>query len=228
MIFPLLPHPQDKKNKYNFLYRLVQLTTKESLEIYFAAGLDILEGYESNLIHQNTEDLSFIRRDFERIANSPMSGLKKLLNMDFDCNLFSDLLVKMDIATMSVSLEGRSPFLSKSLLEYVPGLNDKFKVNGTQTKYLLRSLAEQYLPPTLIHQPKRGFEIPLKNWVNNVLKDMIADYLTSTDAFHPRILKKEFTQQLIDDKVKIPAEKRAKILWMLFCLEVWYQKNYKA
>ena len=44
------------------------------------------------------------------------------MNLDFDTNLFSDLLVKMDIATMANSQEGRSAFLSKELLEYIPSL----------------------------------------------------------------------------------------------------------
>lgn len=227
-LFSLLPHPHEKKSKYNFLYRLVQLASKKKVDVYFAAGLDILEGYEHHLIQPNGKDLQMIQQDFERIAQSNMSGLKKIMNMDFDCNLFSDLLVKMDIATMSHSLEGRSPFLCKSLLEYVPGLHDSYKVKGTTTKFLLRELAKKYLPDTLIHQPKRGFEIPLKNWVNGVLRNMINDYILSPGAYNPGILDKKFTTKLVEDKINMPAEKRAKILWMLFCMEVWYQKNYKA
>ncbi len=227
-LFSVLPHPHEKKSKYNFLYRLVQLASKKNVDVYFAAGLDILEGYEQHLIQPHSADLEMIQQDFEKIAQSNMSGLKKIMNMDFDCNLFSDLLVKMDIATMSHSLEGRSPFLCKDLLEYAPGMPDEYKIKGTTTKYLLRELAKKYLPETLIHQPKRGFEIPLKQWVNGVLRDMIYDYVLSPNALNPTILKKEFTLQLVEGKVKMPAEKRAKILWMLFCMEVWYQKKDNA
>ncbi len=60
--------------------------------------------------------------------------LKKIMNIDFNTNLFNDLLVKMDIATMANSLEGRSPFLSKELLEYAPSMNDKYKIKGKQYK----------------------------------------------------------------------------------------------
>jgi asparagine synthase (glutamine-hydrolysing) len=147
--------------------------------------------------------------------------------MDFDTNLFSDLLVKMDIATMANSLEGRSPFLSKELLEYIPGIPDKHKIKGSTTKYLLRTLAKDYLPAELINQPKRGFEIPLKNWVNNELKEMIHDYISSSSAYNSNLIDAEFKKKLLADKLNIPPEKRAKILWMLFCLEVWYKKIYK-
>ena len=101
------------------------------------------------------------------------------MNLDFDNILAGILLVKMDIATMANSLEGRSPLLCKEMLEYVPGLADKYKIKGVQTKYMLRKLAEKYLPEELINQPKRGFEPPLKKWVNNELRELIGDYLTA-------------------------------------------------
>lgn len=222
----LLPIPTNKKSKLSHLYRLASLASKSSLEIYLSAGLDIIEDYESNIIKPSFDYLEQMRADFNVITSSPMSGLKKIMNLDFDTNLFSDLLVKMDIATMANSLEGRSPFMAKELLEYAPGMNDRFKINGGTTKYLLRTLAKQYLPPTLINQPKRGFEIPLRNWVNSELKDMIHDYISAAGALNRDIVRYDFTEKLINDKVSIPAEKRAKILWTIFCMEVWYRKVY--
>ena len=147
--------------------------------------------------------------------------------LDFECILPSVLLVKMDIATMAHSLEGRSPLLSKELLEYVPTLKDSLKINGTQTKYLLRKLASRYLPAKIIHQPKRGFEVPLKSWVNGQLKDIIYDYLQSSNALYPEFVKRDFVNKLMADHNKFPPESRAKMLWLLFTLEVWYKKVYK-
>lgn len=226
LVKKVLPMPSNKKSKYNYLYRLASLASKSSLEIYLSAGLDIIEDYENNIINPSFDYLEQMRSDFNIIASSPMSGLKKIMNMDFDTNLFSDLLVKMDIATMANSLEGRSPFLCKELLEYAPGLNDGFKINGGSTKYLLRTLAKNYLPETLIHQPKRGFEIPLKNWINNELKEIIHDYISAASALNRNFLKYSFTEKLLNDSINVPAEKRAKILWTIFCMEVWYKKIY--
>ena len=221
----LLPFSDDKKSRYNYLYRLASLASKSNLDIYLSAGVDILEDFEEN-ITAGYDYLEPIKDDFDKIAASPLSGLKKIMNMDFDTNLFSDLLVKMDIATMANSLEGRSPFLSKELLEYVPGINDKFKINGSTTKYLLRNLAKKYLPVQLINQPKRGFEIPLKSWVNGELKEMINDYVRSSTALHKKYIHPQFVNDLLDDKIKIPQEKKAKIIWTLFSMEVWYKKVY--
>jgi asparagine synthase (glutamine-hydrolysing) len=123
-------------------------------------------------------------------------------------------------------LEGRSPFLCKELLEYAPGMDDSFKIKGKTTKNLLRQLSNKYLPATLVNQPKRGFEIPLKNWVENELKDIIFDYLSAPNSISKQFVQQQFITKLLINTVKISAEKRAKILWTLFSLEVWYKKVY--
>ena len=105
-------------------------------------------------------------------------------------------------------------------------MNDSFKIKGGTTKYLLRILAKKYLPEPLINQPKRGFEIPLKNWVGNELKEMIHDYIASPSALNRNIVNYDFTAKLLNNSVNVPTEKRAKILWTLFCMEVWYKKVY--
>jgi asparagine synthase (glutamine-hydrolysing) len=222
----MMPAPADKRTRYNYLYRLAALASKSDLEIYLAAGVDLLEDYENNLVDPPANYMARIQADFRKISTAPISGLKKLMNMDFDCNLFSDLLVKMDIATMASSLEGRSPFLCKELLEYVPALPDQFKIKGGSTKHLLRQLAVKYLPPELVNQPKRGFEIPLKNWVEGELNEMIRSYIMPPGAFCRQFVEGNFIDALMENKVRVAPEKKAKIIWMLFCMEVWHKKIY--
>ena len=118
--------------------------------------------------------------------------------------------------------------MSKELLEYAPAMNDRFKVSNGTTKVLLRKLAQKYLPVELINQPKRGFEIPLKTWVNNDLKEIVVDYVGADSALSNQFIEKRFLRSLLDDKVKISPEKRAKILWTLLSMEVWYKKIYLA
>ena len=226
LIKNILPLPTNKKSYYNYLQRLTALASKDKLDIYLSAGVDIFEDFEGSIIEPPEDYLQMMRQDFDTIGNTNISGLRKLMNMDFDTTLFSDLLVKMDIASMAHSLEGRSPFLCKELLEYAPGMDDSFKIKGKTTKYLLRQLSKKYLPATLVNQPKRGFEIPLKNWVENELKDIIFDYLLSPNALSKQFIQQQFIASLLKNTVKIPAEKRAKILWTLFSLEVWYKKVY--
>ena len=222
----ILSPSNNKKSKYNYFYRLLSLASKNNLEIYLSAGVDIMEGFEANILDNGIDYLQPMRNDFNTIAGANMSGLRKIMNMDFNTTLFSDLLVKMDIANMANSLEGRSPFLCKDLMEYVPGMKDEFKIKGTSTKYLLRQLAKKYLPAQIIDQPKRGFEIPLKNWVENELKEIIFDYVGSSNSLSKQLIKEDFLQKLLNNTITISAEKRAKILWTLLSMEIWYKKLY--
>jgi asparagine synthase (glutamine-hydrolysing) len=222
-----LPAANNKKSVYNYLYRLASLASNSDLEIYLSAGVDIFEGYQQHIIDPGFDYLKVVKNDFDKIANSKLSGLKKIMNLDFDAVLFSDFLVKMDIATMANSQEGRSAFLCKELLEYVPSLPDNYKVKGKTTKYLLRQLSKNYLPESLVDQPKRGFEIPLKNWVDNQLKETVFDYLSTSNNFYKNFVEEKFVQDLMSRKINIADEKRAKILWTLLSLEIWHQKVYK-
>lgn len=222
----ILPHSNNKKSKYNYAYRLASFASKSTVEMYLSAGSDIFEDFEYAIKDPGYDYLEEMRNDFTAVTESKLSGLQKIMNLDFDTNLPGDLLVKMDIATMASSLEGRSPFLSKELLEYVPSINDKYKINGSTTKYLLRTLAKKYLPAELINQPKRGFEIPLKSWVNNELQDMIFYYLNASNCLNKQFIDQSFLKRLMDRKVNVPEEKRAKILWNLLSMEVWYKKVY--
>jgi asparagine synthase (glutamine-hydrolysing) len=226
LLYAMLPAPKNKKNKYNYIYRLADLSRKKSLSAYLSATIDSFEGFEKYLVAA-PGILSGIKNDFDVINQSGLTGLQKIMNLDFDNILAGDLLVKMDIATMAHSLEGRSPLLSKELLEYIPTLPDRFKVKGKTTKYLLRKLAEKYLPAQLIDQPKRGFEIPLKKWVDHQLKDVIDSYILPKQSFCRNFVAGSFIDNCRNRKINCGDEKRAKMLWTFFSLEVWYQHCYR-
>lgn len=222
----ILPASNNKKSKYNYFYRLADLARKNNLAIYLSSTIDSFEGFENSLVHDENYLLQ-VQQDFEEINKSKLTGLQKIMNLDFDNVLPGDLLVKMDIATMAHSLEGRSPLLCKGLLEYVPGISDSYKIKGTQTKYILRQLSAKYLPDELINQPKRGFEIPLKKWIDGELKEMIASYILSPNAYCRNYTAPGFIDNLWNRKLKCGDEKRAKMIWTLFALEVWYKKCYR-
>ncbi|HEY0668389.1 MAG TPA: asparagine synthase (glutamine-hydrolyzing) [Sphingobacteriaceae bacterium] len=223
----ILPVAHEKKSGYNYFYRLLKFASyPDVLQRYSSATSDILVGYENQFLEK--PDLVQVNADLEDISKLHLSSLNRLLLMDFQTILFSGLLPKMDIATMANSLEGRSPFLSKEILEFVPGFIDENKVNGFSTKFILRDLAKKYLPEALINEPKRGFEVPLKHWVNHQLHEIINDYLLSPGALYPQILKKKFIVDLLMRRVNISEERRAKILFAVFALEVWYKNLCKV
>ncbi|ALL05777.1 hypothetical protein AQ505_09895 [Pedobacter sp. PACM 27299] len=222
----ILPIANEKQSSYNYVYRLLKLAGYDDLlKVYNSASCDLFVGFEDQFIRKPL--MKELTADLMTINQMPITSLKKIIFTDFQSMLFSRLLPKMDIATMAHSLEGRSPFLSKEILEFAPGLQDHFKIDKFKTKPILRDLAIRYLPEALINQPKRGFEIPLKSWVNGELKAIINDYLLAPDALYGKIIKQSFIEDLLQSKVKISDERRAKILFCIFGLEVWFKGCYR-
>ena len=221
----ILPKSNEKKSKLNYINRIAFLASAKDYPLYLRATNDKIEGFENKLLGE--VELDAFKEDFNRISsNKEYSGLDKMLCLDFKTFLHSTLLVKMDIATMAHSLEGRSPFLSKELLEFAPVMPDSYKINGTTTKVALRKLAEKYLPKQIVGLPKMGFEIPLKSWMNNQLNDIIHDYLLASNSISKEFVDKNFLLALLENRINVGEEKRAKILWHFFCFEVWYKKVY--
>lgn len=224
----MIPYSNEKQSKLNYIYRLADLASRKGTDMYLSATTDIFSGFRQYLHASEGNPLQDLDELFSLVKLSGLTGLQKMMYMDFNSILPDILLVKMDIATMANSLEGRSPFLGKELLELAPSLNDELKVKGGTTKYILRRLAQKYLPAMLINQPKRGFEVPLKGWVDKELHDIILDYLTSPKSYAAQFVDKKFLSNLVQRKINVSDEKRAKMLYALFALDVWYVKCIKA
>lgn len=220
----LFPKTHEKKSLLNYSTRLLamakELSCENYLGYYLRATTDIFEGYyevKDTFGVNMAKAQEFITNIF---TNDNFSHLSKALFLDTNILLLSDLLPKMDIATMANSLEVRSPFLGISLLNLAPTLADDLKIKGKVTKYILRTLAQKHLPSALVDAPKRGFEVPLKQWVENELKEPIYDRLQNP-KISQTFIDISFIQNLLEKPLSFPREKRAKMLWNLFALEVW-------
>jgi len=217
-LYKIMLKPHSKKSLYNYLYRLLSMARKSGLDYYLSATVDSFEDIYEFGINPLFKDMDAFIKSCE-----DMDEFSKMLYLDSQMLLFSDLLMKMDIATMSHSLEGRSPFLSKYILEFAPSLKNEYKIKGKSTKHILRELSKKYLPSELITQPKRGFEVPLKRWIENDLKENIFDCLEGS-SYTSNFIEKKFISDILNKKINVSDEKRAKMLWTMYCLEVW-KKN---
>ncbi|MBA2448052.1 MAG: asparagine synthase (glutamine-hydrolyzing), partial [Chloroflexi bacterium] len=131
-----------------------------------------------------------------------------------------DFLVKMDIATMASSVEGRSPLLDHVLVEYAASLPDRTRASAFQTKPLLRELAREWLPPQISRAPKRGFEVPMAAWLRHELRPFLRETLLTPDARLNALVRPEVVRRLVAEH---DAERRdhASRLWALLFLECW-------
>ncbi len=135
----------------------------------------------------------------------------------------NDLLVKMDIAAMTVSLEARSPFLDHHLMEFAAGLPEKLKLRRLTTKYLLKRVLKKLVPAENLNRSKMGFGVPIGHWFRGAMQPFLRETLLSEKALGRGLFRPEMVRQLIETHVAVKADHSHR-LWSLLMLELWYQR----
>jgi asparagine synthase (glutamine-hydrolysing) len=135
----------------------------------------------------------------------------------------NDLLVKMDIASMSVSLEARSPFLDHKLMEFAASLPEKYKLRRLTTKYLLKRVLKGLVPEENLTRGKMGFGVPIGHWFRGVMQPFLRETLLSEKARSRGLFKPEAVRGLIDQHVSHKQDHSHR-LWSLLMLELWFER----
>lgn len=221
-LLKVLPRANNKKSIYNYVFRLFDSMSRSGPEAYYSLTIDTFQSHPESFTSADIDHA--FEQDYLQ-QHKAWSSLRRLMGMDYNIILANDLLKKMDIATMAHSLEGRSPFLAKEIQELAPRLPDSYKLKGTKTKRILRDLAARQLPKVISTQPKRGFEIPLKQWMNHDLKEFVQHYLERDRLFVHAFIHPAFIKALLKGQTRISDEKRAKMLYQLLVTEMWAHNN---
>jgi asparagine synthase (glutamine-hydrolysing) len=156
----------------------------------------------------------------ERKLMEGRSTLSQALHANFTSYLADDLLVKTDRCTMANSLEARSPFLDRELVEYAAELPDDLKLRGRRTKAILRHAFSDLLPSAIDQRGKMGFGVPLDTWFRGELRDYMRDLLMARDARYRDMLSGAFVQELVRRHLAGEAN-LGQQLWSVMCFEVW-------
>jgi asparagine synthase (glutamine-hydrolysing) len=135
----------------------------------------------------------------------------------------NDLLVKMDIASMTVSLEARSPFLDHHLMEFAASLPEKLKLRRLTTKYLLKRVLKKLVPAENLNRSKMGFGVPIGHWFRGAMQPFLRETLLSEKALGRGLFQPERVRRLIDSHVSVKADHSHR-LWTLLMLELWFER----
>ncbi len=131
-------------------------------------------------------------------------------------------LAYTDRASMAASVEVRVPFVDPVVASAAFSFAGRDKIRNRQGKVALKRAAENWLPREIVYRPKASFSAPLRAWVRNDLQEVIQDVLIGGELVQCGMIRGEAVRQLVDDE-QAGREDRAKQIWQLLTLELWYR-----
>jgi len=159
---------------------------------------------------------------FNTLHRVEAEGMDRFLAADLITYLPECLMTKMDIATMAVSLEARSPMLDHEFVDLVARLPPGWKWKpALQTKWILRHGLKGWLPDPILKRGKQGFSIPLEHWFRQDLKPYLESVVLSPKALGRGYFKPSVIRRMIDEH-HAGLRDHSYRLWSLLMLELWH------
>lgn len=154
---------------------------------------------------------------------SSTSDLERMLYWELKTFLVDHNLNYTDKMAMAIGVEARVPFLDLELVEFAKTIPDNLKMKGKETKYILKKVAERYLPLEVIYRPKTGFGAPVRKWITQDLTSMIEERLSPEKLKQRGIFDVDAVWKLIESNRagKIDASYP---IWSLLAIESWLRQ----
>jgi asparagine synthase (glutamine-hydrolysing) len=171
----------------------------------------------ASLVIGYVEQTSEIERTFYR------SSFEDAMMTDTYNYLPDDILVKVDRASMAVSLEVRVPLLDPELFSFAWGLHPDDRVKNGIGKWPLRQLLNRYVPAEIVERPKMGFGVPINKWLRGELRGWASELLDGQLLREQGYFHAEPIVQMWDEHVSGRADRSAE-LWPILMFQAWYQE----
>lgn len=230
-LWSILPHSRNNKitNLFRQLDRFAEGAKLSTQERYWRwASFNTLHE-ASALLHPNSlakVDFPLLSSQKETILSAIQSDdFNEVLLTDVHLVLLSDMLVKVDMMSMANSIEVRSPFLDKRVVDFAFGLPANYKIDGSMKKKIVQDAFRDMLPAELYNRPKHGFEIPLLDWMRNELWGLINEDLLEKNFVTQQGIFDVYTIETLKLKLKNnnPEDSHATI-WALIVFQYWWKK----
>lgn len=157
------------------------------------------------------------------LAVNAFDPLDEAASWDYGHYLVDDILVKVDRATMSTSLEGREPLLDHRLAEFAARLPRSYRYDGSVRKRILRDYVHTHVPREIMDGPKRGFSVPVLPWLRGELVGLLDEYL-SEDALRASGLFRPAAIVPLVQNFRAGRLHYSPLIWKLLMFQMWYRR----
>ena len=201
------------KSKTEPIRRILNIKSKNE----FIAGIFV--GYNSIVKKRNLDWIS----NYSGYKFWSKDLFQSTADLNIKLWLENDSNVKVDRASMAYSVEVRSPFLDYRIIEFARTLPLSYRYVSGRKKRILRDILKEYIPEEVFDQPKRGFAVPIGQWIRKELKEEFVanlsdDFLNQVPNLNVAKFKKMF-QDHLQEKADYSS-----YIWRVFVLSKWYQE----
>jgi asparagine synthase (glutamine-hydrolysing) len=192
------------------------LSAKDSFSRYQA----IVSDWESSdsAVREGAAPSSLLR---QRCAGTEFRNFcVQMMFLDAVTYLPDDILVKLDRAAMAVSLEGRVPYLDYRVVEFAARLPLSMKLRKGGGKWILRRVLDQYVPRELIDRPKKGFSLPIAEWLRGPLREWAEQLLSQSRLRHDGYFHTNIVRKIWEDHLSGRRDLRHHV-WALLMFQEW-------
>lgn len=204
--------------------RFLSFASKPSFERYLTSDLSLNNQEFKQLFHTNLayEETYLYQTHKKLFDGNEGSYLTKMCLADTAIFLPEHNLTYLDKACMSSGVEGRPPLTDHRIVEFMFRVAPHLRIRRLTQKYLLKKLAERYLPLEIVYRPKAPFGAPLRSWIRRDLSEMVDDYLS------PTYLKRRgiFNPKHVSEVIRQDREGKADyslLIWQLLTTELWFR-----
>ncbi len=188
----------------------------DNFAVYDRAGIAGLLSSDTKQAIGTVDPYFHMHEALDRRRGRPL--LEQLLYADAKTFLH-ELLMKQDQMSMAASIESRVPFLDHPLAEWVTRLPEHLRIDGAQTKVILRRAMEGILPHEILHRKKMGFPVPIGAWFRGRWKSQVIDIVAGERAAARGLFDMQAVNRLVAEHMN--GRSQAQKLWSLLNLELW-------
>ena len=155
-------------------------------------------------------------------AATARDDVSRFCELDAHTYLPEDIFFKVDIASMTHSLEARAPFVDHRVMELGAALPGRLKLRARKGKYILKKAFADMVPVEIRERRKKGFASPMRNWFAGPLRGFARDLLLSREARARGLFEPQAIERLLDRHQA--GEDHGERIWNLVILEQWHRE----
>lgn len=219
----LLPQNASTRRLQKLLANHDQTPLQRRTGYYYWLSQAKAKGLFTVEIQNKLPDLDTLFLDLLKDIPGEQSPLNQMLYWELRTFLPDQNLNYTDKMGMTAGVEIRVPFLDTHIIALAAKMPPSLKLKGKETKYILKKLAERYLPNEIIYRPKTGFGAPIRQWVNHEMKPMVAERLNDEALRKSGLFNPHAVKQLIAETATGTTD-GAYTIWSLLAIDSWLRQ----